>query len=261
MISLDQLEALWKEHGSGFEDDQIAKTTRLPLSKIYVAPDAFQARDFNEDDREIDKHVEVLKKGLLRDGKLKAIEVFPIAGHWYVLDGHCRLAAYQAVQPNALVAVKVFRGTFDDALARSVETNSQDKLRLTADAKVNTAWRFAKRNELTRKWTYDQLARITNVGRATIGRMVKVLNESTSLSFEPRAEVSWKAVWAKVNGWEAGQWTEERENELAQKFASAMLRAIGKRAYKFPDILKRAVQIAFPRQISELQAEAEAGEA
>jgi ParB-like chromosome segregation protein Spo0J len=60
---------------------------------------------------------------------------FPAGDKFFVIDGHHRLAAYEAADWNEPVPVEVFRGSLEDARLATLRSNSKDKLAMRREEK------------------------------------------------------------------------------------------------------------------------------
>ena len=102
----------------------------------------FQPRGWQEED---EAHVQALVRALQRNGPGKLLDpvlVMFIGADLYVVDGHHRLAAYEAASVSGPVPVEHFHGTVQEAVLAAGRANHKDKLPMTTDERHNNAWRL-----------------------------------------------------------------------------------------------------------------------
>jgi len=63
----------------------------VPLGELQVLPEVFQLRGYREPDPD---HVHTLARIIKERGALDPMEVVPVRGRFFVIDGHHRVAAY-----------------------------------------------------------------------------------------------------------------------------------------------------------------------
>jgi hypothetical protein len=136
------------------------------------------------------------------------------------------------------VPVEYFEGSLNEARVEAFKRNSKNKLSMTREDKFEGAWRLVKEGEHTQV----QIAAITTVAVRTISTM-----GSTLRKYGERVA---KLPWSRARGFKLSDEEEiphedwiERE---AQKLAKQLLRNVGPRFVKSPDITARALEIINP---------------
>ncbi len=240
------LEALWKEQGAGFADT-VLQQTRASLSTLKLSPKTFQPRDPTEEMPGKEAHIRTLAEAAKRD-LLDPILVLPIAGIRVVLDGHCRVEAYREAfkKKSTKVPIRYFRGTFAEALLEAGALNSKDKLRLTTSEKAEQAWKLVLFDEGRSQYTVRDIAASSGISKSTVARMRKILREDFP-AFDPRKS-SWREVLEYLNRdrviddtWEA---------KLVHDWARRAIKTFGPKAGQQPDILLKALGLAYPDAIA-----------
>lgn len=129
LIRVRDLAALYDTKGSGLSPGQ-SKQTRAPLGTLVVAPKVFQPRDMEDRSWTKEAHIANLTKVVRETGKLDPIEVFAMDGKLFVVDGHCRLAAYlnAGCKESLKIPVRLVQGTLGDALKTCASANRKDNL-------------------------------------------------------------------------------------------------------------------------------------
>src|SRR5262249_12361414 len=104
--------------------------TRLRRKDIEVAADGvFQWRNRRDDPARKGRNIAALKHAFGIQGKpFDPLSVFPAGGRYFVIDGHHRLAAYEAAGWEGLIPIKVFEGSLADARIAALNGNRKDKL-------------------------------------------------------------------------------------------------------------------------------------
>jgi hypothetical protein len=129
-------------------DDDGPEIDRLTPREIHRFTAVFQPRGM-----EYGKLEEAALMKELRDaiGDLKKPKALPAITVWwsgkffYCLDGHHRQLAYkQRGMADWPVPVEVFSGNLEDAVLRSISSNSHNRLRFTERDRLNSVWRTVK---------------------------------------------------------------------------------------------------------------------
>ena len=205
----DALEAEWKEHGSGITDPQQLRQTRIPLGTIYTAPRTFQPREtvdkYSGDlPQDLEEHIEYLTEALKQRGSegLRPVMLFSINGKRFLIDGHCRYAAYWRAgwKASAKIPVRYFvqrerkgrtvdkrEATFEDALSFSGAANSENKLAMTTSEKTERAWLLVKFTALSVR----KIAKDTGISKNTVQTMRDALKRPGA---ETLREMTWKEI-------------------------------------------------------------------
>jgi hypothetical protein len=238
-ITAGELAAQFAEHGTGLSEAQLSQT-RISLGSLFVAPMVFQPRNMDEKSWEKSKHIGNLAKiaGHPKQ-ELHAIVVFPIAGAWIVIDGHCRLEAYRKAKA-AKAPVKRFRGTFAEALAHAAASNSKDKLALSYWEKAEMAWRLVKFSEAHACYSQRDISRDTGVSKSTIQKMQIRLLEVDADAVRP---LSWAEV-LKMSRPEPER-NDDWRDKLAKEWAERLRKTFGDKPNTQPEVWQQALQQAY----------------
>jgi len=158
--------------------DQNPKT--LKLEEIHLLPSVFQPRTISDDPLASEKHTTVLVAAIRNEPthNLDPMTIWWSGKHWYIVDGHHRYSAYiKANKTGKLkidaVPVEVFQGSIDEAIERSLQANSKDKLRMSAKDKLNSTWRLVCLGDYSK----NELQSKTGTSTSTIASMRKKLAE------------------------------------------------------------------------------------
>lgn len=151
--------------------------TGLPLECITTHPSVFQPRlPLRADNTHKRKgHIAKLARALKDGESLPPLLIWKLKDQWVLLDGHHRLEAYRQVkEPSDTIPVRVFCGTFHEALVESMACNRNDKLHMTKFEAQNMAWKLV--TEETGLSLRD-IERTTGVSRGTVSRMKQLWEE------------------------------------------------------------------------------------
>jgi hypothetical protein len=222
LTALAEMEALHRAHGSGLKTDA-ARIVNLKVANIKTCETAFQPRSQQESARAIAENIDALTDLLKADTDRAGFDpllVFPIAGAFFVLDGHCRLEAYKKAGWTAC-RVRVFTGSFSDALDETTRLNAEVRLTLTNRERGEVAWRrVVHHTQNGSALSIRELAHICCVPKTRVGAMVKLLKEGIPghalITREEIASWSWVYVaWVLRNGVEKrGEF--DREEQVAR---------------------------------------------
>jgi hypothetical protein len=246
-VSISKLAALYDAKGSGLSPRQ-SKQTRACIGALTVAPHVFQPRNMADLPWEKQKHIAGLAKALRDTGTLDAIEVFAIDGTLYVVDGHCRLAAYRQAgfREADKIPVRHLQGCFADALVRSASANSKDKLSFTKADKLEAAWRLVLYEDGRNRYSVRVMEAATTISKSTIQNMRSALNaldaESRNL---PGSEV-------KLLKRPVPEYDETWKDKLAHSLAVRLLKHFSDKPNLHPEVWLQAYEEAFPRLHGEI---------
>lgn len=199
LATTGELEARFVKYGPGFEETTLAQT-RVQLGTLWIVPQVFQSRTLMERPWEKDKHVNNLSAAIRQQGTIKPILVFAIAGKRYIVDGHCRCAAYWNAGLSASSKIPISyvkdlpadrEAAFAKAVTASIAENSKDSLAFSQYEKREGAWRLVRLNERSDRDSVRDIAAASGVPRSTVGRMVKLLKD------DPSAELR-KKTWRDI---------------------------------------------------------------
>jgi hypothetical protein len=235
------LEASWDAQQSGLPPDTVAYTSRLPVTALVLALDVFQPRlrDGGEQDA-FNKHVAdlcaVLGDPKVQRAGFKPLDVFPIAGQWYLLDGHARYAAYRKAGHTAPVPVRVFKGNFRAALQFSRSQNSELRLVWSKRERLQAVWDLVVLRDTAPangRWSYRQIADATGWKKSKVGAMAQVLVKG--LDGYTREELR-SMSWAEVDRLNKGLTQEEfMREEAVRKLAEQLKRQFSTQLYRRRD--------------------------
>lgn len=242
-LTISQLAALHDAKGSGLSPS-LLKQTRVTLQRLLVAPKVFQPRDMRDQHWTKELHIAELAKAARESGKLDPIDVFAVAGSLFVVDGHCRLAAYRQAGFDASrkIPVRHVRGTLADALMTCASANTKDKLSFTKADKLEAAWRMVLYEQGRECYSLRALEAATTISKSTIQNMRKVL--ATELDFESR-ELSWAEVKRKQR--QDVEYDEHWKAKLSHAFAVRLRKHFSDKPNLHPEIWLHALEEAFPR--------------
>jgi hypothetical protein len=167
--------------------------------------------------------------------------VFWTGKDWVCIDGHHRLAAYKKAEWRKGVAVLVFVGTIDAAMAKAASGNTKNRLHMRTDEKFNAAWRLTVGTELSKR----VISITTGTSEGTGANMRRV---KTALLYEtPNRDLS-ELTWGEAQRDTLGGTSDEidwdaKKREEAQQLANKIIKAIGIRGAKDEETLAMALEI------------------
>ena len=220
-----------------------SKRKQLDIKQVRVADKVFQWRLAGQNHAEKEEHILQLAK-IVRGQKkpLDPILVFPIGSHFYVVDGHHRLAAYLTAKWERPLPADIFSGSLEEAQREALRRNSKNKLPMTRHDKSEASWRLVKDGRLTK----SEISNLTTASPRNVGYMRKSLAELRKGFGEDVASITWSEALRLKSGrqTQAKDW----KNEQAQKLLDALLKAnIGQGLMKNPDVTAMALQRLNPR--------------
>jgi hypothetical protein len=257
-----------------------SRPEELPLAEIVVLPSLFQPRgqSLGFCPGASARHVEEMARAVKYGRLLDAVAVVAFGSAWVLVDGHHRIAAYNEAGYAASVPVAVHdcneagQDRVAWAVALSTRLNAKDKLSMSADDKVDSAWRLVVM--VGYDMTKEQLVEASTVKDRTIASMRAVRKALLEANHSPESlyDMTWRrAKWEmdKLNG-EASDadpdWEERRMRELMRKLSPAiderlpaltLLEALERLRPGLEIELESAIQLAKerrqePRRIEEL---------
>lgn len=249
-MSKREMQALFRDQGPGLPPEELSRAT-APLKDLEAAPDVFQYRNLDDRPHEKEHHVKGLAEVVsVHKRMLDPIEIFVVGSRRFVLDGHCRLAAYAqaGLDDTDEVPVTYFSGTFEEALLRAAEANTKDKLRMTPSEKLESAWNLVCFDETGDLYSLREIADKTGTGKSTVGNMRRLLENSDKLEFDPRG-FSWQNVKRKRRG--QREINKEWMNNLAAAWTGRLRKAFGDKPNDTPSLFFRALEQAYPQIVPE----------
>jgi ParB-like nuclease domain len=229
--------------------------THLKRQDISAAADGvFQQRRYEDNSIRSAAHIATLAKVLTATGEpLRPIPVFWAGDRFFAVDGHHRLAAYEAVNWKDPIPVEVFEGSLEQARRAAIQHNIEDKLPLTKSDKFNVAWRLIKEHDINHLSKAD-ITRLTTVATGTITAMrakwqaIKDAGDERLLAMD----------WEHARRWQPGGdgrddhddgWREQMIEQLKSRLiASGIASAMG----KYPDFVMEAVSRINPDTVNKL---------
>ncbi|MBO6717070.1 MAG: ParB N-terminal domain-containing protein [Rhizobiaceae bacterium] len=205
----------------------------------------FQPRSLEGRLAEDDQHVATLVDAI---GNAKSprfldpILVWWSGVHWYVVDGFHRLLAYRKAGVNQPVPVAVFSGSLEEAVEAAAAANSKDKLPMTKKDKNNMAWRLTLFFEGRSK---RQVARSCAVSERNVANMRKarreLLERGEKLENIPEEWDDARRFWQGIDFPENHDFDAARQRKV-ERMAKALSRALGRTAYRDPDVFAAALK-------------------
>lgn len=211
----------------------------LRLDQIAQAVSVFQPRTLEGRMREDMAHLKTLAGAMGSPEKPKFLDPVTVwwgGDRWFVIDGHHRIDAYRQVGIRVAVPVTVFDGTLDEAMAHSAASNSKDKLPMSMNDKMNSAWRLV----VLTNWSKVKIMGPTGVSKGTIDNMrlakAKLLEaregEETegelAFTHEGLSEMTWKVAKFEASGreldpnYDPDEAARKRAGEIAQRLTRAI---------------------------------------
>jgi hypothetical protein len=221
---------------------------KLALKDIRVAKAVFQWRSpgiVPSDDLIFD-----LAKATQNTGALDPILVLPVAEHYYVIDGHHRLAAYITARWKGAIPAVIFNGSLDEAVREALRTNNKNKLPMTTAERTEATWRLVKKGR-PGAWpdSIRETMALAGIGKGSVNRMRDAwtqLNSGQHGNIEELRDLSWRQAQAKLAGkekqaFDEDSWLEKRAQNLANDIDRANLHLS-----KNPEITALALEMLDP---------------
>jgi hypothetical protein len=163
--------------------------------------------------------------------------VFPAGDRYYVIDGHHRLAAYEAADWNDPVPVQVFEGSVEDARMAALSGNSKDKLPMTRGEKFDAAWQLVKEERLSKQQIVDTgtAARGTVTTMRQKWRQIKEAGDERLRSMNWAQALRWTPAGEPPGGDE--DWQEQKVQELVKRLVET---GLATEFGKYPDMAMEA---------------------
>lgn len=232
--------------------EEAATITKLPLKRITTRPSVFQPRaPLAEDNaQEREEHIEGLVQALTEGESLPPILIWKLKEEWVVLDGHHRLAAYQQVkQSSDRIPVRVFSGSFNQAVAQSIRSNRSDKLRMSRHEKENAAWKVVTEDT---RFSLRQIGSIAGVSRSTVHRMTRLwkqLKEECPKRYENFRAIPYCQVRKHCsNAPTHVHWTKRRSIGIR----NALSQGLGTYIRRWPELVAEEIASLYPQQAKAL---------
>ncbi|KFL28056.1 hypothetical protein JP74_04465 [Devosia sp. 17-2-E-8] len=225
------------------------------VEDILVCPSIFQQRDLSENSHAREQHIRTLKESIgdaRRPQYLEPLTIWWGGRGWYLIDGHHRLEAYERLGILGTVPVVIFEGTPAEALAKSAEGNSRDKLPMSPQEKLNAAMRL----ELCTGMSQAEIQRATGASRSsikTIRRTLRGLRDAGHTA-EELADLSWREVDRLYKG-DASQVIDfdEITRQKAERIMEAIFKVVGPNLTSNVDAIALALSQMSPALPTRLQ--------
>lgn len=217
----------------------------LHHSVLRVVPALFQPRIIKEDA----DHVADLRAALIEGGKLDAVKVFPVGEHFYLVDGHHRVAAYreaeEARESDGMVPVSYLASRhLDDAITYAAKENAKARKRLERWEIQAWTWDIVKSET---KLSKASISKLTGTSTATVGRMRAVLGRiQQAVASDPRSVQGWEQwTWTSAQKWDKDHippsLDEVAEAKKLQQLYGKLEKAFGPLLRKSPERIFRAI--------------------
>lgn len=246
--ALEAIEAGLKQHPTPPSTNLI----ELPVDDIVVCEAAFQRRDLSDNHYEREEHIRTLAKAI-GDKKnpqyLDAITIWWGGSGWFLLDGHHRVSAYAKVGMSGAIPIRVFSGSFEDAIGHTAEANSRNKLPMSNDEKMNSAVDLICMTSLSRQEIADK----SGASRTTVGTIRRTIGE---LEAKGRlrinlADHTWKEIQLLNNGDDKLEAYDH--DQVTREKAKAIREALGPIIKKNPLSSADAIALALGQISNSLQ--------
>lgn len=226
--------------------------SRLPWNAIVEVHSVFQVRGETTDERHATALFDVLK----REGDLKPLTVWRCGQGVILIDGHHRLHAYRRLQGRTRIAEGVpvvwFKGSLDDAVKAAAEANTEVKLPLNTQQRMNFGWRLVIMDRYSKKET----AKMAGVSDRTVANMrgVRKTLEESGIDRDD-LPVSWWQASRDARHMDKSKDRldyDEFKHEQAQKWADAMAKTFSTQLARSPEIAALALDIYFGGKAAEV---------
>jgi hypothetical protein len=238
----------------------------VPIASILMDVEALQPRNaakLNSAAHFASKnHVAQLRKPLLNPkNELEPIIITRIASakegclnrttntgyEWAVVDGFHRLMAYRTSAKRDFIPAVIFDGSPKDAVLLAIKSNNKDKLPMSAQEKLSTAWTMF----VIMKETKGQSKTILELGvsRGTLQKFrkqAKLITDdiaSGKLADGLLENFEWLEARNYPEIWEPGIWDEDAQEAYITKVSEKLFKAFGHTLKKASiDLLSQALQ-------------------
>jgi ParB-like chromosome segregation protein Spo0J len=219
------------------EERTTNRPSHLKVKNIHVADQVFQPRSMEGNIAESLDHIEELARVLRTQGRpLDPILVTPVGKRFFVVDGHHRLSAYRAEKWSEAIPVEVLDAPFKEARETAIALNIKNKLPMTKNDKYELAWDLVKSGDYSK----SKIMEMTTVADGTVANMrrtLRSLEESEAYS----ENMSWRQARRHQSAADKQDY-DEWVDQAAKKLADQIIKNVGVKFVKRPDVLARALE-------------------
>jgi hypothetical protein len=166
---------------------------RLKLTNILTDSDNFQFRKHGLDPAHLKELTGLVERGVTLDPI--TVWMNPDEKQYFVLAGHHRREAYRRAKKVSVLSVKVFKGSFDEAQAYALKSNTKNQIPMTTEERQNGAWRRVC--QWTEKHEYPlsiaETAKSAGISTSQVSNMRKVRSKLHDEG-EPIPKNWWQAL-------------------------------------------------------------------
>jgi len=219
--------------------------SRLPLSDIYVEPEAFQVRA----EGLVEDRVAEIARGVDGSNLDEPIHVWWTGLRWVVIEGHHRHAAYSKREEQTGETIQVPVVAHPDlpywkAQGIAAQLNDREKIRISKAEMLNNAWRMVCLGEGSIK----QQSKHSGVSKSQISNMraAKLTLASRKIATAQMFDAGWKQCREWANGKSQRDHGPDALEAMAQEMAEELKQIKVTTVIKSPDVFARAIQILSP---------------
>ena len=248
---------LWELHEQWEPHDPETLPKRLPVKKINLRPDVYQARGTSRNPAygdinpaKVDEMRELLNGNPTMDMKPVLVLHLPKAKpskRFVLLDGHHRHMAYVGVSRED-IPVEYVTVNPTQALQAANDENSHIREPLTPEGKTQHAWRLLREelvdHQTGKRVTLQWIAKTAGVslGQAKFASAkLKEIRESGGVSPES---------WFDAIGW--GRDDEAMRDKQVERYAKELRKHFRMDKIGFPELFAKALCAAWPERIFEI---------
>jgi len=207
----------------------------------------FQHRSTSEDDYDREQHLKHLNNALVRmqegEKELDPILVMQVDYFWLCIDGHHRLAAYNACRVEE-VPVKIFTGSVDEAIEVAGAENLKAKLSLNQRDRRNVAWKLTTAEIGSKRSVVEK----SGVSDGTVAKMRRLRKELIEKGFKPE-ELDWVQAQDANEGRLGERGGDEWQDQMIEAFENKLKKAFGKHVHRNRTFISTAVYNLYPSLI------------
>lgn len=215
----------------------------LPIADLRTAPMTFQFREQELTHFHVTDLIAALNSGQELDPMTVWINE---QGHYIVVDGHHRLAAYQAVNWKKKVKVEVHTCSQAEARLLALSENAKARLPMTQVERGNAAWAL-----VCDEFDYSkrQIVEATGISSGTVATMRRVKKQLEAE--EEEIPEYWKQALRLSQGKDAKEMTEDMREALIQNRTNILDDKVGKDIAAMAEIQIEAVERMLSRRLGQ----------